>query len=115
MCFELERLLLDALGDAATVADEVQGFRYFEARDLLGFVDGTENPTGSALPLSSLIQHTDDPDFEGGSYIVACKNICISSLNGMPYKQRSKKALSDGQSSTMSSLMTQGGESRTKH
>ena len=73
MCFELERLLLDALGDAVTVADEVQGFRYFDARDLLGFVDGTENPTGDALPLSSLIQHSDDPDFEGGSYVVVQK------------------------------------------
>src|SRR6202035_5853209 len=73
MCFELERLILDAMGDAVTVVDEVQGFRYFDARDLLGFVDGTENPTGNALPLSSLIQSTDDPDFEGGSYIVVQK------------------------------------------
>jgi putative iron-dependent peroxidase len=73
MCFELERLVLDALGDAVTVTDEVQGFRYFDARDLLGFVDGTENPTGAALPLSSLIQPSDDPGFEGGSYVVVQK------------------------------------------
>jgi putative iron-dependent peroxidase len=73
MCFELERLILDALGGAVTVADEVHGFRYFEARDLLGFVDGTENPTGDALPLSSLIQSDDDPDFEDGSYVVVQK------------------------------------------
>ena len=72
MCFELERLVLEALGDAVAVTDEVQGFRYFEARDLLGFVDGTENPTGNALPLSSLIQ-SDDPDFVGGSYVVVQK------------------------------------------
>jgi putative iron-dependent peroxidase len=73
MCFELERLVLEALGDAVTVADEVQGFRYFDARDLFGFVDGTENPTGNALPLSSLIQSEDDPDFAGGSYVVVQK------------------------------------------
>jgi putative iron-dependent peroxidase len=73
MCFELERLVLETLGDAVTVADEVQGFRYFDARDLLGFVDGTENPTGDALPLSSLIQQSDDPDFAGGSYVVVQK------------------------------------------
>jgi porphyrinogen peroxidase len=72
MCFELERLILDALGYAVSVADEVQGFRYFDARDLLGFVDGTENPTGDALPLASLIQ-SDDPDFESGSYVVVQK------------------------------------------
>jgi putative iron-dependent peroxidase len=73
MCFELERLILNALGDTVTVVDEVQGFRYFDARDLLGFVDGTENPTGNTLPLSSLIQPADDPDFAGGSYIVVQK------------------------------------------
>jgi putative iron-dependent peroxidase len=73
MCFELERLILNALGGAVSVVDEVQGFRYFDARDLLGFVDGTENPTGPALPLSSLIQSSDDPDFEGGSYVVVQK------------------------------------------
>ncbi|WKK72311.1 Dyp-type peroxidase [Rathayibacter oskolensis] len=45
-CFELERLLLEALGADVVVRDEVVGFRYFDNRDLLGFVDGTENPTG---------------------------------------------------------------------
>jgi len=72
MCFEFERLLLDALGSSVAVEDEVQGFRYFDSRDLLGFVDGTENPTGGSLPLSALIQR-DEPDFEGGSYVVVQK------------------------------------------
>jgi putative iron-dependent peroxidase len=72
MCFDLERLLLQALGDCVTVQDEVQGFRYFDSRDLLGFVDGTENPTGSALAQSALIQ-SEDAAFEGGSYIVVQK------------------------------------------
>jgi putative iron-dependent peroxidase len=72
MCFELERLILDALGDSVTVADEVQGFRYFDSRDLLGFVDGTENPTGVDLAQSALIQ-SEDPAFEGGSYVVVQK------------------------------------------
>jgi putative iron-dependent peroxidase len=72
MCFDLERLLLQALGGCVTVEDEVQGFRYFDSRDLLGFVDGTENPTGSAIGQSALIQ-SDDALFEGGSYIVVQK------------------------------------------
>ncbi|MFT4128088.1 MAG: Dyp-type peroxidase, partial [Gordonia sp. (in: high G+C Gram-positive bacteria)] len=46
LCFELGRLLMADLGDAVTVVDEVHGFRYFDLRDLIGFVDGTENPTG---------------------------------------------------------------------
>lgn len=44
MCFELARLIGDALAGAVDVADEVHGFRYFDERDILGFVDGTENP-----------------------------------------------------------------------
>lgn len=85
MCFELERLILAALGDAVKVVDEVQGFRYFDARDLLGFVDGAANPTGNALPLSSLIQQADDPDFEGGSYIVVQKYLHkLAEWNALP-------------------------------
>jgi putative iron-dependent peroxidase len=74
MCFEIERLILDALGDAVTVVDEVHGFRYFDSRDLLGFVDGTENPTGAGLAQSALIQ-SEDPPFAGGSYVVVQKYV----------------------------------------
>lgn len=72
LCFEFERLLLDGLGSAATMIDEVSGFRYFDARDLLGFVDGTANPTGIDLPASALVGD-EDADFAGGSYIVIQK------------------------------------------
>jgi len=46
LCFELADQLTRRLTGAAKVVDEVHGFRYFDQRDLLGFVDGTENPTG---------------------------------------------------------------------
>ena len=46
LCFELATLIVDRLAGAAPVVDEVHGFKYFDERDLLGFVDGTENPTG---------------------------------------------------------------------
>jgi putative iron-dependent peroxidase len=72
LCFELERLVLTALGDTVTVVDEVQGFRYFDSRDLLGFVDGTENPTGRGMAEASLVGD-EDPDFSGGSYVVVQK------------------------------------------
>ena len=72
LCFELERLLLDSLGASVTVIDEVSGFRYFDARDLLGFVDGTANPTGLDLPASALVGD-EDADFVGGSYVVVQK------------------------------------------
>jgi porphyrinogen peroxidase len=73
MTFELERQLLDLIDDAAQVVDETTGFRYFDARDLLGFVDGTANPTGAELPDAALIGADADPDFAGGSYVVVQK------------------------------------------
>ena len=85
LCFELERLLLDALGDSVTVDDEVTGFRYFDARDLLGFVDGTANPTGSDLPAAALVDPEDDPEFAGGSYVVVQRYLHdLTAWNALP-------------------------------
>ncbi|KAJ5815697.1 hypothetical protein N7474_007474 [Penicillium riverlandense] len=72
LCFEFERQLLDQLGDAVTVVDETVGFRYFDVRDLLGFVDGTANPVGPAVPSSVLVAE-EDTSAQGGSYIVVQK------------------------------------------
>src|ERR1700721_1838770 len=56
LCFELATQIMDSIGDVVSVADEVHGFRYFDDRDVLGFVDGTENPP-----------------FRGGSYVIVQK------------------------------------------
>ncbi|WP_285042456.1 Dyp-type peroxidase [Plantibacter sp. LMC-P-059a] len=72
LCFEFERQLLDLLGDAVEVVDETVGFRSFDVRDLLGFVDGTANPVGQALPDATLVGD-EDPAFAGGSYVVVQK------------------------------------------
>lgn len=72
LCFELERLLLESLGTAVRTEDETAGFRYFDSRDLLGFVDGTENPTGAAIEESTLVAE-EDAAHAGGSYIVVQK------------------------------------------
>ncbi|MGW7681486.1 Dyp-type peroxidase [Kribbella sp. NPDC054772] len=71
-CFELAAQIMNVLDGAATVVDEVHGFKYFEMRDLLGFVDGTENPTGSEAQAAVLIGD-EDPDFQGGSYVIVQK------------------------------------------
>lgn len=67
VCFELGGRILAALAGAVTVVDEVHGFRFFEQRDLLGFVDGTENPDGPEAV--DAVEITDDPDFAGASYV----------------------------------------------
>ena len=72
LCFELVRVVMDAFGDSVRVVDETTAFRYFDARDLLGFVDGTANPVGSELTGAALVGD-EDPDFAGGSYVVVQK------------------------------------------
>lgn len=74
ICFEFERQLLSKLGDAAAVVDDTQGFRYFDARDLLGFVDGTANPVGPDVPDAVLIAD-EDANCAGGSYVVVQKYV----------------------------------------
>ncbi|WP_169250797.1 Dyp-type peroxidase [Brevibacterium sp. 'Marine'] len=59
LCFELARLIGDALQGAVDVADEVHGFRYFDERDILGFVDGTENPEDQGA-VDAVFLHPDD-------------------------------------------------------
>jgi porphyrinogen peroxidase len=72
LCFELAERLTDRLLAHAQLVDEVHGFRSFDERDLLGFVDGTENPEGAAA-LASVVIGAEDPQFAGGSYVVVQK------------------------------------------
>ncbi|MGA2924899.1 MAG: Dyp-type peroxidase [Solirubrobacteraceae bacterium] len=72
MCFELAGRLMDRLGAVAQAVDEVHGFRSFDSRDLLGFVDGTENPEGADAVAATVIGD-EDPAFAGGSYVVVQK------------------------------------------
>jgi len=72
LCFELATQIMEKAGDAVSVVDEVHGFRYFDDRDLLGFVDGTENPRADAARSAALIGD-EDPAFAGGSYVIVQK------------------------------------------
>jgi len=72
LCWELASLVVARLAGAATVVDEIHGFKYFDERDLLGFVDGTENPTGPAAEAAVTIG-AEDPPFAGGSYMIVQK------------------------------------------
>jgi len=72
LCFELATQLLGRLGAAVTVVDEVHGFRYFDMRSMVGFVDGTENPVGREAVDFTIIGD-EDSAFEGGSYVIVQK------------------------------------------
>jgi putative iron-dependent peroxidase len=72
LCFELATQIMARLRNAVSPVDEVHGFRYFDDRDLIGFVDGTENPTGQAAIDAALID-LEDAAFAGGSYVLVQK------------------------------------------
>jgi putative iron-dependent peroxidase len=74
LCFELATQFMARLGGAVTPVDGVQGFQYFEDRDLIGFVDGTENPTNQAAVEATVIGD-EDPGFAGGSYVLVQKYV----------------------------------------
>jgi len=84
LCFELASQIMNRIADAVAVTDEVHGFGFFDQRDLLGFVDGTENPDGEAA-LEAMLIGDEDPDFAGGSYVIVQKYLHdLNSWNSLP-------------------------------
>src|ERR1700753_927626 len=84
LCFELAAQIMTALGNAVTAVDEVHGFRSFDDRDLLGFVDGTENPRGQAA-VDAVLIGAEDPAFAGGSYVITQKYVHdLAGWNALP-------------------------------
>jgi len=74
VCFEMAAKIAERLRGVGEIVDEVHGFKYFDERDLLGFVDGTENPVGETARRAVLVGD-EDPDFAGGSYVLVQKYV----------------------------------------
>ncbi len=68
--FELARRLCAALGGRTEVLEEVHGFQYLDSRDLTGFIDGTENPSGAKARAAAALIGREDAAFAGGSYVL---------------------------------------------
>ena len=90
MCFEFVAQVMARLADVVTPSDEVHGFRYFDERDLIGFVDGTENPTGPDAEAAAIVGDT-DPDFAGGSYVIVQKYVHdVRAWNALPVEEQER-------------------------
>ena len=71
VCFELTHRLMQHFEGLLDIVDEVDGFRYWDSRDLLGFVDGTENPsTPSDLLEAALVA---EGPWISSSYVIVQK------------------------------------------
>jgi porphyrinogen peroxidase len=90
LCFELAQRLTDRLAGYARVVDEVHGFRSFDERDLLGFVDGTENPEGVAAR-DAVLLGDEDPKFARGSYVVVQKYLHdLEAWDALPVEEQER-------------------------
>ena len=88
LCYELASQIMFRAGRALTVVDEVHGFRYFDSRDVIGFVDGTENPAGTAAERAVLIG-SEDSEFAGGSYVIVQKYLHdLAAWNAVPTEEQ---------------------------
>ena len=88
--FELATHIMEGIGDVVSVADEVHGFRYFDDRDVIGFVDGTENPRGDAAREAAIVDG-EDPAFRGGSYVIVQKYLHdLKAWNALPVEMQER-------------------------
>jgi putative iron-dependent peroxidase len=90
LCFELATQIMSRIRDAVDTVDEVHGFIYFDDRDLIGFVDGTENPADQAA-IDAVIIGGEDPAFTGGSYVIVQKYLhALDAWNSVPIEEQEK-------------------------
>jgi porphyrinogen peroxidase len=90
LCFELAMQIMESIGGLVSVADEVHGFRYFDDRDVMGFVDGTENPRGDAAREAAVVGN-EDAAFAGGSYVIVQKYLHdLKAWNAVPVEVQEK-------------------------
>src|SRR5215469_10690366 len=90
MCFELVTQIMERIGASVSSVDETHGFRYFDDRDLLGFVDGTENPRGNAA-LDAALVGGEDTEFTGGSYVIVQKYLHdVSKWNALSTEEQER-------------------------
>src|SRR6201998_1638260 len=90
LCFELATQIMSRLSRAVSTVDEVHGFNYFDDRDLIGFVDGTENPVEQAA-IDATIIGDEDAAFAGGSYVIVQKYLHdLHAWNALPIETQER-------------------------
>jgi putative iron-dependent peroxidase len=90
ICYDMAAAITDVLAPVAVSVVEVHGFRYWDSRSILGFVDGTENPHGQDRDFFGIIGD-DELAYKGGSYLFVQKYIHdLSAWKGLSTEQQEK-------------------------
>ncbi len=72
--FQIARLIAARMEGIARVIEDIQGFDYLDDRDMVDFVDGTENPEDEKRAQAVLVAD-EDPQYSGGAYITTQRYI----------------------------------------
>ena len=67
LLFYVMRKCLSEIAESVDVVDETYGFRYLDARDMTGFIDGPENPKDEQRREVAIVP---EGEFAGGSYVM---------------------------------------------
>lgn len=70
--FQVAKYLNREFSAIAELIEDTQGFRYLDNRDMIDFVDGTENPKGDERNEAILVN---DGPYKGGSYLIIQKYV----------------------------------------
>ena len=71
-CMDTATAITDALREVADCVEEIHGFKYWDGRSIIGFVDGTENPYGEDRAYFGIIGD-EDLEYKGCSYLFVQK------------------------------------------
>ncbi|MBX3240943.1 MAG: Dyp-type peroxidase [Chitinophagaceae bacterium] len=72
LVYDMSAVISGFMKEIADCVVEVHGFRYWDSRSILGFVDGTENPHGTDRAHFAVIGEQ-DINYKGGSYLFVQK------------------------------------------
>jgi putative iron-dependent peroxidase len=72
ICFDMAMAISKVLEPVAECLEEIHGFRYWDGRSIIGFVDGTENPIGDERDFFAIVGE-EDAAYKGGSYLFVQK------------------------------------------
>ena len=89
-CIDMAVSISAVLSPVADCSDEIHGFRYWDGRSILGFVDGTENPNGTDRAFFGIIGD-EDQRYKGGSYLFVQKYIHdLAAWRALPVEEQEK-------------------------
>ncbi len=77
--FQVAKYIKREFDPYAQLIEDVQGYKYLDSRDMIDFVDGTENPEDD-VRLNAVLVDDDIDIHQGGSYLILQKYIAKDNL-----------------------------------